>query len=71
MTTGAGVEGEGFLAKAITFRNTAGAVAQQAVALRVSADKCALYQCSVEGFQVGLFCNDFETSVAKIVKNYQ
>lgn len=55
----AGVEGEGFMAKGVTFQNTAGAISEQAVALRVSADKCALYQCSVEGFQDTLWAQAF------------
>lgn len=54
-----GVEGEGFMAKGVTFQNTAGAISEQAVALRVSADKCALYQCSVEGFQDTLWAQAF------------
>lgn len=47
------------MAKSLTIRNTAGAISQQAVALRVSADKCALYQCSVEGFQDTLWTQAF------------
>lgn len=54
-----GVDGDGFIAKGITIQNTAGPAAQQAVALRISADKCALYQCSLEGFQDTLWTQAF------------
>ncbi|KAG0607432.1 hypothetical protein M758_8G027900 [Ceratodon purpureus] len=54
-----GVAGEGFMAKGITFQNTAGAEGQQAVALRVSADRCAVYQCSLDGFQDTLWAHAF------------
>ena len=55
----AGVAGEGFIAKGVTFQNTAGAVGQQAVALRVSADRCVVYQCSMDGFQDTLWAQAF------------
>ena len=55
----AGVSGEGFLARDITFRNTAGAGKGQAVALRVNADLAALYRCGVEAHQDALYAHSF------------
>ncbi|CAI9103455.1 OLC1v1001938C5 [Oldenlandia corymbosa var. corymbosa] len=49
------VTGQGFVAQKITFRNTAGAVKHQAVALRSGADLSAFYQCSFEGYQDTLY----------------
>ncbi|XXG80570.1 hypothetical protein AAC387_Pa09g1406 [Persea americana] len=49
------VVGEGFVAINITFRNTAGAVKQQAVALRSGADFSTFYSCSFEGYQDTLY----------------
>ncbi|CAD6339973.1 unnamed protein product [Miscanthus lutarioriparius] len=54
-----GVSGEGFLARDITFRNTAGAGKGQAVALRVNADLAALYRCGVEAHQDALYAHSF------------
>ncbi|KAL8120303.1 hypothetical protein AgCh_017461 [Apium graveolens] len=45
------VEGQGFVAVNITFRNTAGAVNHQAVAMRSRADMSTFYSCSFEGYQ--------------------
>jgi pectinesterase len=45
--------------KGITVRNTAGAKMFQAVALRVSADRTAFFQCSFEAFQDTLYANAF------------
>ncbi|CAN8244634.1 unnamed protein product [Cochlearia groenlandica] len=47
----AGIEGHHFIAKGITFRNTAGPTNGQAVALRSSSDLSVFYKCSIEGYQ--------------------
>ncbi|KAI3512459.1 hypothetical protein L1887_19775 [Cichorium endivia] len=47
--------GEGFLARDITFQNTAGAAAHQAVALRVGGDKSAFYRCGILAYQDTLY----------------
>ncbi|CAL5381499.1 unnamed protein product [Camellia sinensis] len=49
------VVGDGFIARGITVRNTAGAVQQQAVALRVGSDLSVFYQCSFEAYQDTLY----------------
>ncbi|KAF8028494.1 hypothetical protein BT93_E1191 [Corymbia citriodora subsp. variegata] len=45
------VDGDGFIAQDITFRNTAGAGNHQAVALRSSSDLSVFYRCGFEGYQ--------------------
>ncbi|KAL8210828.1 hypothetical protein R6Q57_005265 [Mikania cordata] len=50
-----GVDGAGFIARGITFRNTAGPAKNQAVALRSSSDLSVYYACSFEGYQDTLF----------------
>ncbi|GMY16964.1 probable pectinesterase/pectinesterase inhibitor 7 isoform X1 [Fagus crenata] len=45
----------GFVAVNITFRNTAGAIKGQAVALRSGADMSTFYSCSFEGYQDTLY----------------
>lgn len=52
-----GVDGDGFLARGVTFRNTAGAANYQAVATRVDSDKSAFYRCSFEGYQDTLYAH--------------
>ncbi|EFH56278.1 pectinesterase family protein [Arabidopsis lyrata subsp. lyrata] len=47
--------GEGFIARDMTFVNNAGPKSEQAVALRVGADKSVVHRCSVEGYQDSLY----------------
>ncbi|KAG6645962.1 pectinesterase-like [Carya illinoinensis] len=49
------VAGQGFVATNITFRNTAGAIKNQAVAVRNGADLSTFYRCSFEGYQDTLY----------------
>ncbi|XP_047939247.1 probable pectinesterase/pectinesterase inhibitor 17 [Salvia hispanica] len=49
------VSGEGFIARGITFRNTAGPQNHQAVAMRSSADLSVFYRCGFEGYQDTLY----------------
>lgn len=51
----AAVSGKGFIARDMTFRNTAGPQNHQAVALRVDSDQSAFFRCSVEGYQDTLY----------------
>ncbi|XP_051123060.1 probable pectinesterase/pectinesterase inhibitor 59 [Andrographis paniculata] len=50
-----GVDGIGFMARGITFRNTAGPQGGQAVALRSASDLSVFYGCGFEGYQDTLF----------------
>ncbi|XP_078157699.1 plant invertase/pectin methylesterase inhibitor superfamily [Carex rostrata] len=53
------VSGEGFLARDLTIKNTAGPAKAQAVALRVNADLVALYRCTIDGYQDTLYVHSF------------
>ncbi|KAL0452567.1 UNVERIFIED_CONTAM: putative pectinesterase/pectinesterase inhibitor 60 [Sesamum latifolium] len=50
-----GIDGIGFIARGITFRNTAGPQNGQAVALRSASDLSVFYACGFEGYQDTLF----------------
>ncbi|GFP97961.1 probable pectinesterase/pectinesterase inhibitor 60 [Phtheirospermum japonicum] len=50
-----GIDGIGFIARGITFRNTAGPQRGQAVALRSASDLSVFYACGFEGYQDTLF----------------
>ncbi|KAH7299058.1 hypothetical protein KP509_25G070900 [Ceratopteris richardii] len=54
-TSTVGISGSGFFAVNMTFRNTAGADGEQAVAVRAGADHLVFYQCSFEGYQDTLY----------------
>nr|XP_043623204.1 pectinesterase-like [Erigeron canadensis] len=47
--------GDGFLARDITFQNTAGPSGEQAVALRVGSDESAFYRCGMIAYQDTLY----------------
>ncbi|XP_028755570.1 pectinesterase-like [Neltuma alba] len=46
-----GIDGAHFIARDLTFRNTAGPEKGQAVALRSASDLSVFYRCSIEGYQ--------------------
>ncbi|XWS47659.1 hypothetical protein CRYUN_Cryun13aG0003200 [Craigia yunnanensis] len=47
----AGIDGPGFIARDITFSNTAGPTKGQAVALRSASDLSVFYRCAIQGYQ--------------------
>ncbi|XP_030532931.1 pectinesterase-like [Rhodamnia argentea] len=49
------VTGDGFIARGVTFRNTAGPQNHQAVALRSGSDLSVFYRCGFEGYQDTLY----------------
>ncbi|KAL9265960.1 putative pectinesterase/pectinesterase inhibitor 41 [Drosera capensis] len=51
------VVADGFIAVNMTFQNTAGAIKQQAVAVRSGADLSAFYSCSFEAYQDTLYAH--------------
>ncbi|KAE8662710.1 Plasmodesmata-located protein 8 isoform 1 [Hibiscus syriacus] len=51
---GIAVDGDAFIGRDITFRNTAGPNNRQAVALRSGSDHSVFYRCSFEGYQGSL-----------------
>lgn len=48
-------EGDGFVARDMTIRNTAGPENKQAVALRSDSDRSVYYRCSIQGYQDTLY----------------
>ena len=52
-----GIVAKGFIAKDITFQNTAGPIGHQAVALRASADGFVFQSCCFEGYQDTLYAH--------------
>ncbi|RDY05387.1 hypothetical protein CR513_10784, partial [Mucuna pruriens] len=52
-----GVNGRGFIARDISFRNTAGPKRKQAVALRSNSDLSVFYRCGIYGYQDSLYAH--------------
>lgn len=51
------VKGQGFIARGMTFENTAGPEKHQAVAFRSDSDLSVLYQCAMRGYQDTLYAH--------------
>lgn len=51
--------GEGFIAQNMGFTNTAGPEGHQAVALRVQADRAAIFGCRIDGYQDTLYAHTY------------
>ncbi|CAI8610917.1 unnamed protein product [Vicia faba] len=51
------VKGRGFIARDVSFQNTAGPEKHQAVALRSSSDLSAFYRCGIYGYQDSLYAH--------------
>lgn len=51
------VKGQGFIARDITFENTAGPEKHQAVAFRSDSDLSVLYRCTIRGYQDTLYAH--------------
>ncbi|KAH6758158.1 pectin methylesterase 1 [Perilla frutescens var. frutescens] len=51
------IAGRGFIARDITFKNTAGAAKHQAVAFRSGSDQSVFYRCSFDAFQDTLYAH--------------
>lgn len=54
-----GVKRPGFIARDISFRNTAGPIGHQAVALRSQSDRSVFYRCGIFGYQDSLYAYAF------------
>ncbi|KAF7803018.1 pectinesterase 31 [Senna tora] len=63
------VEGEDFIAENITFENSAPQGSGQAVAIRVTADRCAFYNCRFLGWQVSP-CSNLQVLLKTILRRY-
>lgn len=55
--TNAAVRGQGFIARDMTFENTAGPEKHQAVAYRSDSDLSVLYRCAIRGYQDTLYAH--------------
>lgn len=51
----AAVTGDGFIARDIGIKNTAGTRGKQAIALSITSDQSVLYRCSISGYQDTLY----------------